>query len=81
MHPRQARNVRTFLHGDDFATVGTWESVTSLRGQLEGRFEINTECISPAADAAGSRRPAYARAVSADASASRGGWGWGGNSV
>ena len=38
-----ARNVRTFLHGDDFATVGMLERVTWLKGQLEGMFEINTE--------------------------------------
>ena len=49
------RNLRTFLHGDDFATVGTLENVAWLKAKLEGRFEINTQCISPSAGTVGSR--------------------------
>ena len=31
----RGRNIRTFLHGDDFATVGTREQVTWFRASLE----------------------------------------------
>ena len=44
-HPR--RNLRTFLHGDDFATVGTREGVKWLKEALENTFEIKTQCIGP----------------------------------
>ena len=49
------RNLRTFLHGDDFAIVGTLENVTWLKVKLEGRFEIKTQCISPSVAPDGSR--------------------------
>ena len=34
------RNLKTFLHGDDFATVGDREGVKWLKEALEKRFEI-----------------------------------------
>ena len=46
---QKERGLRTFLHGDDFAAVGTIENVTWLKALLAKRFEIKTECISPAA--------------------------------
>ena len=52
----KARGLRTFLHGDDFATVGAIENVSWLKDLLEKRFEIKTECISPAAAGVGSRK-------------------------
>ena len=51
-----ARNLKTFLHGDDFATVGTRDGVTWLKEALEKRFEIKTDCISLAAAGVGPRR-------------------------
>ena len=36
------RNLRTFLHGDDFATVGTREEVKWFKEALEKRFEIKS---------------------------------------
>ena len=39
------KNLRTFLHGDDFATVGIREGVRWFRGALEQRFEIKSQCI------------------------------------
>ena len=47
------RNLRTFLHGDDFATVGTKENVEWFKAVLENRFEIKTECVSPSAAGVG----------------------------
>ena len=45
----QTRNLRTFLHGDDFATVGAREGVKWLKEALERIFEIKTQCIGPGA--------------------------------
>ena len=45
----QKRNLRTFLHGDDFATVGTREGVKWLKEALERIFEVKTQCIGPGA--------------------------------
>ena len=46
-HPK--RNLRTFLHGDDFATVGTRDGVKWLKEASENIFEIKTQCIGPGA--------------------------------
>ena len=54
----ESRNLRTFLHGDDFATVGTLENVAWLKGVLEKRSKIKTECVSPTAAGVGGRRVA-----------------------
>ena len=56
LYYHEGRKLRTFLHGDDFATVGTLESVSWLKANLEKRFEIKSECVSPAAAGVGSRR-------------------------
>ena len=56
LYYHESRNLRTFLHGDDFATVGTNENVTWLKALLEKRCEIKTECIRPAAAGVGSRK-------------------------
>ena len=43
------KNLRTFLHGDDFATVGTRVEVAWFEDAQDKRFEIKTQCIGPAA--------------------------------
>ena len=43
------RNLKTFLHGDDFATVGTRKGTACLKEALEKRFEIKSQCVGPAA--------------------------------
>ena len=50
------RNLRTFLHGDDFATVGTREQVSWFKAALEKRFEIMSQCVGPGALKLGGRR-------------------------
>ena len=45
----KGRNLRTFLHGDDFATVGTRAECKWFREALEARFEIKTHCVGPGA--------------------------------
>ena len=47
------RNLRTFLHGDDFATVGTRQEVRWFKAALEHRFEIKTQCVGLSAAAKG----------------------------
>ena len=49
LYYHQERNLRTFLHGDDFATVGTRDQMKWFRGALETRFEIKSQCIGPGA--------------------------------
>ena len=53
-HPQ--RNLRTFLHGDDFATVGTRPEVQWFKSALEKRFEIKTQCVGPGAVAGGLKK-------------------------
>ena len=50
-----SKNLRTFLHGDEFAPVGTRQEVAWFRQALEKRFEIKSSCvgISPAAVSGG----------------------------
>ena len=43
----QVRRLRTFLHGDDFATVGSRAEIAWFRAALEKRFEIKTQLIGP----------------------------------
>ena len=43
------RNLKTFLHGDDFATVGTREQARWFKEALEKRFEIKSQCVGTAA--------------------------------
>ncbi|MDA8583520.1 hypothetical protein N9L68_04785 [bacterium] len=57
---QEGRNLRTFLHGDDIATVGTKEEVKWLKDVLEKRLEINTNCVSPAAARLGGSRSSAA---------------------
>ena len=40
LYYHESRNLRTFLHGDEFATVGTRQEVAWFRQALEKRFEI-----------------------------------------
>ena len=58
LYYHRRRNLRTFLHGDDFATVGTRREVTWLKAALEKRFEIKTQCVGPSAKAVGKESPA-----------------------
>ena len=51
----ESRNLRTFLHGDDFATVGTRDEVYWFRQALEKRFETKPSCVSPAAAGVGGK--------------------------
>ena len=39
----QGMNLITFLHGDDFATVGTRQEVSWFKTALEKRLEIKTQ--------------------------------------
>ena len=48
LYYHRERGLRTLLHGDDFATVGTRSAVCWLKGVLESRFEIKTQCVGPA---------------------------------
>ena len=48
MYYHHERGLRTFLHGGDFATVGTRESVAWPKKVLESRFEIKTQCVGTA---------------------------------
>ena len=43
------RNLRTSLHGDDFATVGTRDGVQWFKKALQNQFEIKTQCVGPGA--------------------------------
>ena len=52
------RNLRTFLHGDDFATVGSRPEVQWFKSALAKRFEIKTQCIAPGAIAGVGQRVA-----------------------
>ena len=54
LYYHEARNLRTLLHGDDFATVGTREGVNWFKPSLEKRFEIKSSCVGPAAAGASS---------------------------
>ena len=45
LYYHEARNLMTFLHGDDFATVGTRQEVIWFKDALEKRFEIKSECV------------------------------------
>ena len=49
LYYHRQRNLRTFLHGDDFATVGTRDGVQWFKKALENRFEIKTQCVGPGA--------------------------------
>ena len=49
LYYHRQRNLRTFLHGDDFATVGTRNGVRWFKEALERRFEIKTQCVGPGA--------------------------------
>ena len=48
LYYHRERNLKTFLHGDDFATVGDRMGVKWLKESLEKRFEIKTQCIGSA---------------------------------
>ena len=53
LYYHRQRNLRIFLHGDDFATVGTRSEVQWFKSALEKRFEIKTQCVCPGAVAGG----------------------------
>ena len=53
LYYHRQRNLRTFLHGDDFATVGTRDGVQWFKTAFEKRFEIKTQCVGPGAVAGG----------------------------
>ncbi len=46
------RSLRTMVHGDDFATVGSAEDIRWLRKKLEDRFELKTTIIGSGSDEA-----------------------------
>ena len=56
LYYHEARNLKTLLHGGDFATVGTREGVAWFKQALEKRFEIKSSCVGPAAVGVGDRR-------------------------
>ena len=39
------RSIRTLVHGDDYASVGTHAHLLLLRAQLEARFEMKTVMV------------------------------------
>ena len=39
------RNVRTLVHGHDYASTGTLEDLTWLQIELESRFDMETQVI------------------------------------
>ena len=45
LYDDEGRSLGTFLHGDDFATMGTIENVTWLKAALENMFEIKTDAV------------------------------------
>ena len=45
LYYHESRNLRTFLHGDDVATVGTRQEVAWFKQALERRFEIKSSCV------------------------------------
>ena len=45
LYTHTARRVQVFLHGDDFASVGSRVALKWFRQQLESRFEIKTSVI------------------------------------
>ena len=56
LYYHRQRNLRTFLHGDDFATVGSRSEVQWFKSALENLFEIKTQCVGPGAVAGGWKR-------------------------
>ena len=56
LYYNEGRNLRTFLHGEDFATVVTKANV-KWRNVIEKQFEIKTECVSLAAVGLGDMKP------------------------
>ena len=41
----EARNVRTLVHGDDYASTGTLEDLKWLQTELETRFDMKTQVV------------------------------------
>ena len=54
------RNLQTFLHGDDFATVGSRVGTKWFKEALEKRFEIKSQCVGPVALGVGGKSVASA---------------------
>ena len=48
LYYHRGMGLRTFLHGDGFATVGTRPVVCWLKGVLESMFEMKIQCVGPA---------------------------------
>ena len=49
-HP--GRGLRTVVHGDDYTTVGAPEALRWLKGELEKKYELNTNVIGTGVGAA-----------------------------
>jgi len=45
LYHHEGWHLRVFLHGDDFASVGTREAVKKFKEKMEARFEIKTKII------------------------------------
>ena len=41
----KARNVRTLVHGDDYASTGDLENLKWLQTELEARFDMKTQVV------------------------------------
>ena len=53
LYYHRQRNLRTLLHGDDIATVGSRPEVQWFKSAFANRFEIKTQSIGPGASPAG----------------------------
>ena len=58
LYYHRQRNLRTFLHGGDFATVGSRSEVQWFKSALENISEIKTQCVGPGAVAGGWKKVA-----------------------
>ena len=43
----QGRDIKTFVHGDDFVTSASQDNCQWLKSKLEGRFDIKTSILDP----------------------------------
>ena len=46
-YQHESRTIRSLVHGDDFASVGSPESLKWIKAKLSARFEIKTTTVGP----------------------------------
>ena len=47
MYQHESRKIRCLVHGDDFVSVGSPESLKWMKAKLSARFEIKTTTVGP----------------------------------